>query len=138
MSNLKSKKETNLTKTIKILTLNDPKPLEMTESNAAFLRFLPPLEIFQREDNTNVADQWLKSATKLKTVAGMSDSIILTIATSNMSKKARTWWSSVEESVKTWKEFKEKFTNRFMKNKVIEACEQIKQIRQREIEMLEI
>ncbi|OBZ81378.1 hypothetical protein A0J61_10574 [Choanephora cucurbitarum] len=63
----------------------------MTESNAAFLRFLPPLEIFEGEDNTNVADQWLKSATKLKTVAGMSDSIILTIATSNMSKKARTW-----------------------------------------------
>lgn len=104
----------------------------MTDNNAAFLRFLPPVEIFEGGDDTKRAEDWLSSIKRLKTLGSMTDTVILTIAGSNMKSKAQTWWGTVEDEVTTWKQFENKFTTKFMKNRIVEAWEKIKTIQQQD------
>ncbi|OBZ80703.1 hypothetical protein A0J61_11248, partial [Choanephora cucurbitarum] len=74
----------------------------MTDNNNAFLRFLPPIEIFNGDDDTKKAEEWISSIKRLKTLAAMNDS------------------------------FESKFITKFMKNRVIEAWEKIKTVKQHE------
>ncbi|OBZ81202.1 hypothetical protein A0J61_10749, partial [Choanephora cucurbitarum] len=104
----------------------------MTENNSAFLRFLPPLDTFEGGDETYKAEEWISSVKRLKQLASMNDKIIIAIAASNMSKKAKTWWGIVEDQTSTWKDFEEKFTNKLMKNRIIEAWKKIKTIKLQE------
>ncbi|KAI8049823.1 uncharacterized protein B0P05DRAFT_629267 [Gilbertella persicaria] len=92
----------------------------MTQQSDVFLRFLPPLEIFEGADDSSKAEEWIRLVKRLKELASMNDNVILAIA------------SSIDEEIKTWKEFEDKLTAKLMKNRVTEAWEMIKTIKQGE------
>lgn len=55
---------------------------------------------------------WLRSIKRLRR-GGISDVSILLVAGSHLKGSAADWWAEHEDDVETWKEFEEKFTERY-------------------------
>ncbi|KAI7873609.1 hypothetical protein K492DRAFT_138805 [Lichtheimia hyalospora FSU 10163] len=72
---------------------------------------LAKLEHFYRKANEDPMG-WLRSIKRLRR-GGISDVSILLVAGSHLKGSAGDWWAEHEDDVETWKEFEEKFTERY-------------------------
>lgn len=95
-------------------------------------KFIAKPSAFSGESKSGIHPKtWLKQVERIKRGLDFSGEETLLVATSYLHGSAGLWWESVEDSVNTWSDFVDAFTNQFANNdKIDEWWEELENLRQ--------
>lgn len=99
----------------------------------AGVRFMNEPKTFSGDvSNVNVAINWLKKMSRLKSTCKLTDEEILFVVGDHVSDKAETWWNVVGSKAKTWVDFEKLFKKHYMVNQEDKWWQDLQKVKQGE------